>query len=90
MSRIHDIPDVLLRKASTNFVENFQKKVTLAEKKAMRSFHDMADDIAIGSLSLCRCGDGADFSRKLAAALSISSGHIVKTAFWKMRLCLHD
>ena len=50
----------------------------------------MADDIATGSLSLCRCGDGADFSRNLAAALSISSGRIVKTAFWKMRLYLHD
>lgn len=43
-----DAPDVLLRKVPTNFVENFQNKATLAEKKAMRSFQDMADDIATG------------------------------------------
>ena len=81
-----DAPDVLLRKVPTNFVENFQNKATLAEKKAMRSFQDMADDIATGSLSLYRCGDDVDFPRKLAAALAISSGYIAKTTFWKMRL----
>lgn len=81
-----DASDVLLRKVSANFVENFQNKATLAEKKAMRSFQDMADDIATGSLSLYRCGDDARFPRKLAAALAISGGHIARTTFWKMRL----
>ena len=81
-----DTSDVLLRKVPTNFVENFQNKATLAEKKSMRSFQDMADDIATGSLSLYRCGDDAGFPRKLAAALAISGGHIAKTTFWKMRL----
>lgn len=81
-----DAPDVLLRKVSTNFVENFQNKTTLAEKKAMRDFQDMAYDISTGSLSLYRCGDDGVFPRKLAAALAISGGHITKTTFWKMRL----
>lgn len=46
----------------------------------------MVEDIDSGSLSLYRDKGDENFPQKLAAALAITSTHIIKTTFWKMRL----
>ena len=46
----------------------------------------MVQDLSTNNLSLYRCGTGDVFQVKLAAGLSITSGHISRTTFWKIRI----
>ena len=71
---------------SANFVKNFQAKPTLELKKAMDEFQRMVKDLSVNDLSLYRCDAGDVFQVKLAAGLSITSGHIDRTTFWKIRI----
>ena len=82
---MYEDADTLLRKVCTKFIEDFQKKTFVEDKKSMLKFRRMAVGIADGSFSLYLYGD-ADFPLKLAASLAISRKHIEKTTFWKMRL----
>ena len=46
----------------------------------------MVEDIASGSLSLYRDKGDENFPQKRAVSPAITSTHIIKTTFWKMRL----
>lgn len=61
-------------------------KHSLHLKKAMNEFQRMVQDLSVNSLSLYRCGADDVFQVKLAAGLSITSGHVDKTTFWKIRI----
>lgn len=52
----------------------------------MGEFRRMVQDLSVNSLSLYRCGASDVFQVKLAAGLSITSGRIDKTTFWKVRI----